>query len=78
MTISAKPPVPFKGGPGGSSAKVDSRVPQLEKDLEEARLKWTDLAKEHAALTFEVKKVPKLEVEVDELKHTISKVRSVY
>ena len=26
--------------------KVDSRVPQLEKVLEEARLKWADLAQE--------------------------------
>ena len=61
-----------------NKVQADSRVPQLEKDLEEARLKWTDLAKERVALTSEVKKVPKLEVEVDELKHTISKVRSVH
>ena len=61
-----------------NKVQADSRVPQLEKDLEEALLKWTDLAKERAALTSEVKKVPKLEVEVDELKHTISKVCSVH
>ena len=41
-----------------SKVQVDSRVPQLEKDLKEARLKWVDLAKELADLVVEVKKVP--------------------
>ena len=41
-----------------SKVQVDSRVPLLEKDLEEARLKWVDLAKELADLVVEVKKVP--------------------
>ena len=47
--------------------QADSRVPQLEKELEEARLKWADLAKECLALALEVKKVPKLEADVTAL-----------
>ena len=47
---------------------MNSWVPQLEKDLEEARLKWVDLAKKRADLAAKVKNVPKLEAEVDELK----------
>ena len=47
---------------------ADSRVPQLENNLEKARLKWAYLAKEHANLAAEVKKVPKLEAKVVELK----------
>ena len=60
-----------------NKVQADSRVPQLEKDLKEARLKWVNLTRECAALTAKVKKVPRLEAEVDELKHTISKLRSV-
>ena len=37
---------------------------QLEKELEEDRLKWVDLAKERLALVPEVKKVTKLEADV--------------
>ena len=48
------------------------------KDLDEAQLKWVDLAKERADLTSEVKIVPKLEAKVDELKQNISKLRSVH
>ena len=48
--------------------RADSQVPQLEKDLEEARLKWAYLARERTNLAANVKKVPKLEAEVDELK----------
>ena len=48
--------------------QADSRVPQLEKDLEEATLKWVDLTKEYIALAIEVKQVPNLEAEVEELK----------
>ena len=51
-----------------SKVQEDSRVPQLEKDLEEAWQKWADLAKERVDLAVEVKKVTKLEVRVDELK----------
>ena len=43
------------------------RVPQLEKNLEEAWLKWADLANEHAVWTAKVRKVQKLEVDVAEL-----------
>ena len=57
-----------------SKVQVDSWVPQLEKDLEEARLKRVDLAKEQAVLVVKVKKVPKLEAEVDELKQNILKL----
>ena len=32
-----------------NKVKADSQVPQLEKDLEEASLKWVDLAQESAA-----------------------------
>ena len=58
--------------------RADSRVPQLEKDLEEAWLKWANLAKEHAALAVKVKQVPKLEAEVEELKQTIAKLCNVH
>ena len=61
-----------------SKVQTDSRVPQLEKDLEQAQLKWADLAKERADLAAEVKNVPKLEAEVDELKQNISKLRNVH
>ena len=61
-----------------SKVQADSRVPQLEKDLEKDRLKWADLAKERAALSAEVKKVTKLEVDVAELQKTISKLCSAY
>ena len=47
--------------------QADSQVPQLEKDLEKAQLKWVDLAKESAILSPEVKKVSKLEADVTEL-----------
>ena len=61
-----------------NKVQADSRVPQLEKDLKEAWLKWVDLTEECTALTTEVKKVPKLEVEVNELKQTISRLRNVH
>ena len=60
-----------------SKVQVNSLIPQPKKDLEEARMKWVDLIKEKADLTTEVKKVPKLEVEVDELKQNKSKLRNV-
>ena len=40
--------------------QADSWVPHMEKDLEEARLKWVDVAKEHVVLAIKVKQVPKL------------------
>ena len=39
-----------------NKVQVDSWVLQLEKDLEEARLKWVDLAKERANLFTDVLK----------------------
>ena len=56
-----------------NKVQVDSRVPQLEKDLEESRLKWVDLVKERAALAIEVRQVPKLQPEVKELKEITTK-----
>ena len=50
-----------------NKVQANSRVPQLEKDLEEAWLNWVDLAKEHIVLIVEVKKVPKLEADVADL-----------
>ena len=44
-----------------------SRVPQLEKGLLEARLKWADMAKELVVFSAKVKKVLKLEAYVVEL-----------
>ena len=44
-----------------SKAQAESQVPQLEKDLEEAQLKWADLAKECSVLVAQVKKAPQLE-----------------
>ena len=61
-----------------SKVQVDSWVPLLEKDLEEARLNWADLAKERADFAAKVKNVPKLEAEVDELKQNISKLHNVH
>ena len=61
-----------------NKVQADSRVPQLEKNLEKDRLKWADLAKERAALSAEVKKVTKLEADVAELQKTISKLCSAY
>ena len=59
-----------------NKVQVDSRVPQLEKGLEEVGLKWADVAKERAALAVEVKIVPKLEVDVVELRKTIAKLHT--
>ena len=50
----------------------------MEKDLEEARLKWVDLAKERIVLTVEVKKVPKLEADVVDLQKTITELRNIH
>ena len=61
-----------------NKVQVDSRVSQLEKNLEEARLKWVDLAKEHVALATKVRQVSKLEAKVDELKQTMAKLRKVH
>ena len=61
-----------------SKVQADSRVPQMEKDLEEARLKWVDLAKERVALAAEVKKVPKLGADVTELRRTISELHNAH
>ena len=46
-----------------NKVQAESRVPQLKKDFEEARLKWTNLAKEHVALATEVRQLSKLEAE---------------
>ena len=51
--------------------QAESRVPQLEKELAEARLKLDELAKEHHVLAAQAKKVPQLEVEVEDLKHSV-------
>ena len=61
-----------------SKLQEDSRVPQLDKDLEEARLKWVNLAKEHVVLTDEVKKELKLKVIVAELQKTIFEPRNIH
>ena len=58
--------------------QANSRVLQLEKDLEEARLKWANLAKEWAALAAEVKLLPKLEADVAELRKTISELHTAH
>ena len=54
--------------------QANSWVPHLEKDLEEAWLKWANLAKEWAALAVEVKMLTKLEADVAELQKTISEL----
>ena len=58
--------------------QAESRFPQLEKDLKEARLKGFDLVKERAALSIEVKQVPKQEAEVEELKQIVVKLHGVH
>ena len=50
----------------------------MEKDLEEAGLNWVDPGKEHVALAIKVDQVSKLKAEVEELKHTIAKLHSLY
>ena len=47
-------------------------MPQLEKELEEAQLKWADLAKELVVRIAKVKKVRKLDADVAELEKSIS------
>ena len=61
-----------------SRVQANFRVPQLDKDMKEARLKWVDLARERTAMAAEVKKVPQLEAKMDELKQTISKLHNVH
>ena len=46
--------------------------------MEEARLKWADLAKERVVLLSEVKKVSKLEDDVTELKKLISELHNIH
>ena len=57
-----------------NKVQADSQVSQLEKQLEEAQLKWVDLAKELLALAPEVKKVPKVEADVIALQKIIFKL----
>ena len=54
-----------------NKVQVESRVPKLEKDLEEARLKWAELSKERTAWVVDVKKVQKVEVDVAEIEKNI-------
>ena len=61
-----------------NKVQVDSLVLQLEKELEEARLKCVNLAKELLVLATKVKKVPKLEAGVTARQKIISKLRSSY
>ena len=56
---------------------IDSRVPRLEKDLEQARLKWANMAKQHVVWIAEVRKVRKLEADVTELEKSMSQLRSL-
>ena len=46
--------------------------------MEEAWLKWADLAKELSVLSSEVKKVSKLKANVIKLKNTISNLRNTH
>ena len=61
-----------------NKVQANSRIPQLDKNLEKAQLTWADLAKEHATLAVEVRQVPNLEAKVDELKQTMAKLHSVH
>ena len=54
--------------------QADSWVSQLEKELEEARLKWANLTKEPLTLATKVKKVPKLEADVTALQKILSEL----
>ena len=54
--------------------QADYWVPQLE----EAQLKWVDLAKESAVWTIEVRKVQKLKANVVELEKSNSQLRSLH
>ena len=52
--------------------QAKSRVPQLEKEVMEAKQKLFKLVKERNVLTSQVKKVPQLEAKVGALKHSIA------
>ena len=79
MAAPAKPPVSREGARElYNKVQTDSLVPQLEKDLKEARLKWVDLAKECAFWTADVRKVQKLEVDVAELQKTITELCNIH
>ena len=58
--------------------QVESRVPHLEKELKEVRLKLAEVAKERHVLVAQTKKVPQLEVEVEDLKHSVALQCSVH
>ena len=57
MATPTKSTVSFEGKSLGDvqEGRISGPFPQLEKNLEEARLKWVDLAKEHVVLANEVK-----------------------
>ena len=61
-----------------NKVQAESRVPQLEKNLEEARLKWADFAKETIIWISKVKKVRNMEADVTGLEKSISQLRSVH
>ena len=80
LTTPIQLPVSHEGGGPGyvHEVQAESRVPQLEKELAEARLKLAELAKEHHMLAAQAKKVPQLEVKVEDLKHFAVLQRSVH
>ena len=55
-----------------NKVQAESRVSHLEKDSENALPKWAKLAKKRVVQTAQVKKVWKLETDVDELEKSIS------
>ena len=61
-----------------NKVQAKSRVPKLEKELEQARLEWAKLPKERTAWIANVKKTRKLEADVVDLEKSITQLRSIH
>ena len=81
-TVLAQPSISHEGrGPGSvyeGQLQVESRVPQLEKEVTEAMRKLAELTKKRNVLANQEKKVPQLEAEVEDLRHSIALQCSVH
>ena len=61
-----------------SKAQVDSRIPNLEKDVTELRQKLSKTSKAREVLGNQIKKIPQLEAEVANLKHANDVQNSIH
>ena len=58
--------------------QAESRVPKLERELENVRVKWSMLVKEHASWVVDAKKMKKLEADMTKIEKVMSKLRSIH